>query len=101
MDDNQVSTTAALSAPEWRRLSAGKEASFISFVRDNEEAAGLFTARIAEVQVACVSVYEDLARHVGWTAAVVTQEELAMMRERAAKLAKIQNSPPDIVLTSL
>jgi len=83
------------------KLSAGKEASFISAVQDNEDAAETYAARLAAIIVGCAGLYSELAKEVGWTGTALSEEEIGRWRKSAAKLDEIRNRPSGIDIGDL
>jgi hypothetical protein len=81
-----------------RKMSVEKEASFVSFVSDNQDAAEIFDARLAGIWVDGTTIYANLAKLAGWTEPAATEQEIASMRKNAAKLEEIRNKPSGIDL---
>lgn len=83
-----------------RRRDAEKDAKHTAFLRDNEEAAEIFEARIAGLYVECAAIYTKMAKQVDWSGSAVTEQEIATMRQKAENLNEILNRPSDIDLGS-
>ncbi|MGD0864655.1 MAG: hypothetical protein ABSA49_03755 [Rhizomicrobium sp.] len=81
-----------------RRLNAEKEASLTAWVDDHEAASDLFEAKIADIYIDCSAIYCKLAKKVGWTREVITDEELDEMRKRARPKAEASNDAPFVAL---